>query len=77
MTPYIGKAYPTHKGNMYSTGQWGSYVTNPYDDAASAGRWLYATEVTSMALENMYANPLMLARQDPRLFDWVFETVMR
>ena len=30
-----------------------------------------------MAMEEMYYNPVSLAQRDPRLFDWVFETVMR
>ena len=34
-------------------------------------------EVTSMGLEEMYASPINLARQDPRMFDFIFNTAMR
>ena len=35
------------------------------------------TELTSMSLEKMRANPWKFARDNPKSFDWVFENVMR
>ena len=49
---------------------------NPYVGKTDAGGPANFTEVVSMGMEEMWANPLELARKDPRLFDFIFDTVM-
>ena len=41
------------------------------------GTYITATEVTSIGMEAMYVNPIALARQDPKLFDFIFDKVMK
>ena len=43
-------------------------------DYSSGGR-VYATEVMSMGLENLYERPVDFARKDPDFFDFVLDTV--
>ena len=78
-TPYVGKhyTYPTsEQGAQLSFLDKGrSIVRNPY--AREKDKYVTGSEITSMALEYAWAQPQYLAQNDPRLFDWVFETVMR
>ena len=46
-----------------------SYVGKIYPDGD--------TEVISMGLEMMFKDPIRLAKEDPRLFDFIFDDVMR
>jgi len=39
--------------------------------------WQYATEVTTMGMQEMYQNPVLLAKSQPELFDFVYERIVK
>ena len=48
-----------------------------YVPAREPGFYIDATEITSIGIEAMFHNPINLAQKDPRLFDFVFNNVMK
>ena len=48
-------------------------VPSPYDSRER----VTGSELTSMGLEEMYANPIGLAKKDKGLFDFIFNNVLR
>ena len=67
--PYTGKVYRVSRGKHLD---W-----EEVRDPTSKNRAYYGTEISSMDLQAMYENPAWLADQDPDLFDFVFDRVMR
>jgi len=63
---YVGKDYSGQKG----------WVPNPYAETAAQNPRIDGTEIVSMGLEEMYSNPVRLAEEDPRLFDFIWNEIM-
>ena len=64
-----------HDELRYRSSAWRGETTvySPWNE----GRLLYATELTSMGLEQMYENPVELKRTGPGLFGFIFDNVLR
>lgn len=51
--------------------------SNPYMGKFYGDPSTGATEILSMGMEMMYANPVALAQKDPEMFDFIYSVVRR
>ena len=76
--PYVGKDYSITLQSAASGKE--EFVRNIIrKDVISrpgTSNYITSTEVTSMAMEELYYNPYTLAMRDPDLFDYAFEKVI-
>jgi hypothetical protein len=60
--PYVGKYYPQ------PAGKWTPRKLPKWED-------VYASEVISMGLQYLYEDPVLFAKQDPDMFDFIFDVL--
>ena len=72
---YVGKEYAMESTHILD---YSKSVISPWQGAArGGGDYIYATEVVSVGLEEMFRDPLGFALKDPEHFSFIYEKVLR
>ena len=80
--PYTGKLYVSRKRPLYgSYDQTGDYLLPSQRkhnlSGLAADERVYATEIVSMGMEEMWKNPIRFAKEDPGFFDFIMTHVVK